>query len=503
MSGRPTTAGRSDLNRATTSGVLWLLAQSLSARILGLVSQLALAALLMPADFGIIGLANTVTMIAQALVSFGVDDVLLQRQRTLDYWSAPAFWMSLGLGTLGMLIMIIAAPFAAAAYHSRDLVGLVVILAVAMPIRALATVSQVSLRARMNFRFLAAYNTFEIFGLQIGSIILAWCGLGAFSFAIPVPILAVIRTVLFWREAPPIIRRRFRRVQTLYMFRNSALVFLSRTIVEIVGQGDYMVLGLLTSHSVVGLYYFAFRFSAQPVRMLAGNFRNVLFPAFAELRNEPLRQAEAAYKASRLLSYLVVPFCFLQAALAEPGLRLLFGQRWLGSIPLVELLSIGLPFDAVSWITGSLLSARREFGRSLLFAAISAPFFFGVVATGAWFAGAIGVAAAVVVYYAIYPPICSILVLRNRQIGIGRILEFYLWPFLLGAGSMSAAYALPLALPVVSQSNFLRCVVTGCVGPGLYALGLFLFRRELFRMIASRFGGGIYKVRTKLGWQPR
>ena len=165
--------GRSGLGRAATSGVVWLIAQSLSARLFGFVSQLFLAALLLPADFGIIGLANTVASIAQVLVGFGVDDVLLQRQRTVRFWTASAFWISLALGTAGMLAMMIAAPIAAQVYHSRSLIGLILLLAIAMPIRTLATVPQVTIRLAIDFSFLAAYSRFGMAALQIGTSLLA------------------------------------------------------------------------------------------------------------------------------------------------------------------------------------------------------------------------------------------------------------------------------------------------------------------------------------------
>ena len=100
---------------------------------------------------------------------------------------------------------------------------------------------------------------------------------------------------------------------------------------------------------MVGAYFFAFRLAIQPVQLLAGNLSNVLFPILAQLRGDPARQGEAALKASRVLSYVVMPYCFLQAAVAKPLLTLVFADKWLAAIPLMQILSIGLAFDAVSW----------------------------------------------------------------------------------------------------------------------------------------------------------
>lgn len=68
--------------------------------------------LLSPTDFGTIGLATTVTALASAVVTFGIDEVLLQRQRTIGLWVTAAFWMTAVLGGAGFVLVLLAAPWA-------------------------------------------------------------------------------------------------------------------------------------------------------------------------------------------------------------------------------------------------------------------------------------------------------------------------------------------------------------------------------------------------------
>jgi len=492
--GRP---GASGLGRAATSGFIWLMVQSFAARGIGFVSQLVLARLLLPADFGVIGLAYTVTGIANTLVSFGIDDVLLQRQRTITLWMAPAFWLSFGLGMLGMVAMVGAAPIAAHLYHSHELIGLIVAIAVATPLRTLATVPSVCIRAAMNFRFLASYNTFEIFAIQALTIVFAFFHLGAFSFALPFPILGVVKAILFWRKFPPTIRRRFRPVQMRYLLSNSTIVFATKTVIEVINQGDYIILGLIATHDAVGLYFFAFRFSAQPVRMLAGNFNNVIFPALAQLRDDLQRQTEATVKACRLLSYLVMPFCFLQAGLAQPGLHFLFGERWIKAVPYVQILSLGLPFDAMSWITGSFMSARRQFWRCFCYAAISVPLFFGGAILGGMWDNVMGVAIAVGLYYLVYPPVTSFLVLCGSGVKPWTVAEFYGLPTIFSAIAVLAGCALASRSPFAGH-DFAQCIVIGTVTVILYPTFLAIFRPDMLVQIRSRFGGIGNKLRRRV-----
>ena len=427
------------LGRSTASGLLWLLLQGLSGRLGSFLSQLVLAKILLPEAFGAIGLAYTVTTLVNAFVSFGIDDILLQRLRTMYLWVSPAFWTSLGGAVIGMTLMLVAAPFAARIYGNPNLIGLVAVLAISLPISAFSTIPVVKLRGALNFRFLGIYATIETLSMQLATVLFAAAGFGAYSFVIPLPLAAFVKVCVFWSRSPTRIRMRFHRVQFLHIISSSFLVQATRLVVEAVNQGDYIVLGLLANDATVGIYFFAFRLAAQPLQMLAGNFGAVLFPALTQLRSEPARQEAAALRAARILAYVVTPVCFLQAALAAPVLHLMFGVKWNGAIPLVQILSLGLPGDATSWIAGALLVARRQFKRDLFYLAGSAIPFFAMVTTGALLGSAVGVAIAVSLYYALIKPINSWLVFRD-QMRLADFMQIFVQPPAIAGAALGCAY---------------------------------------------------------------
>ena len=89
--------------RATLAarGLFWLLAQMAGGRATSFVSQIILARLLSPQDFGTIGLTYTVTTIIGSLTASGIENVLLQRSRTFPLWAWPGFWINMFLGLIG------------------------------------------------------------------------------------------------------------------------------------------------------------------------------------------------------------------------------------------------------------------------------------------------------------------------------------------------------------------------------------------------------------------
>jgi len=454
------------LTRRVVAGVGWLLGQNVGMRVILIASQIVLARILLPSDFAILALAGTVTALFEALVSFGVDDVLVQRQRTMRYWASPAFVTSLGLSIASMLLVIACMPMAVHLYEAPVLYSILPIMALGMPLSALSTVPTAALRAALNFRFIATYSAIELAVGQVAVVALALHGFGVFSFVLPGPALAAVRAAIFWFVAKPQMGR-LRVRQLRVMGRASSAVFGTRVITAMVGQGDYFVLGLFASKPEVGAYFFAFRLAVQPVRVLAGSLYSVLVPALAKLRNEPLRQGEAAVSACRVLAFVTMPYCFMQAALARPLFGLLFGSKWDSAIVPAQILSVGLAFDAVSWIAAGLLSARGEFRRLFIYHCILGPAFFLLVAVGAYlgaatdFGAVAGVAIAVTLFYVILPPWFSFAVFSRTGASLRSIAMIYVHSTIISTIAIGTAVALVHLVPTAPIAEIVIIVIVG------------------------------------------
>jgi PST family polysaccharide transporter len=89
------TPPKPSLARRTASGFVWMTTQSLGLKLLSAASQLALAWLLQPTEFGLIGLAYAVTGFTALIQQAGLREILVQRHNRFRRWSNAAFWMSL------------------------------------------------------------------------------------------------------------------------------------------------------------------------------------------------------------------------------------------------------------------------------------------------------------------------------------------------------------------------------------------------------------------------
>lgn len=474
------------LGKRAASGILWTTFLSIGGRLATLLSQLLLAHLLVPADFGVLGLAYTITSFFDIIANFGIERVFLQRHKGMRLWTTQVFVLSLGLALVAAILMCIAAPLGAEYYNNERIVPLILIIALAMPFTAMAVVPQAKLKSDLRFRFLALYTSAELLAGQMAMVLFAWLGLGTYSFVLAVPLLAMIRLAVYWRVSPLPLRPLRVSRGWWRVLRRGSNVFSITVLTTCIGQGSYIMLGGLASAKVVGFYYFAYRLVAQPMMLLASNFTNVLRPALISMNGEAERQKRAALKTAEMLGLITVPICYLQAAVAEPGLHLLFGDRWSDSVLLLQALSIGLPFDAISWAAGCYLDARGQYGRSLRYQLMTAPLFVIAVYLGATQGGALGTALGVSFYYMVHSLFITSVVFTREGIALKSALLCFAFPASFGLIAFGGAYWLACWVRGLVQSDMLNIAIVTLVGLLSYLWLVRTFRAELYLDIVSK-----------------
>ena len=75
----------------------------------------------------------------------------------------------------------------------------------------------------------------------------------------------------WWVAGVPIHWRLLQLRRWRHLISDSGLLLVATFFYTVVGQGDYFMLGILHSETVVGIYYFAFNLSTQTLLMLSYN----------------------------------------------------------------------------------------------------------------------------------------------------------------------------------------------------------------------------------------
>jgi O-antigen/teichoic acid export membrane protein len=284
-------------------------------------------------------------------------------------------------------------------------------------------------------------------------------------------------------------RLRFQFPRWKYLLGNTGFTFLTRSLIAILSQGDYVVLGLMSTPQVVGVYYFGFRLAAQPLSMLAGSLSGILYPTLAQFKSDPARQGRVAVRAATLLFFCLVPVAFMQAATTAPLVLSFFGTKWAASIPIIQMLSIAIAIDAVSWLAGTLMNARGEFKAALMYTLIETPLFFALVFAGALLDQAVGVACGVCIFYATKP---AFVYLAFRRIGVTprEIAAVYLKPISLSLPAIGVSWAIS-QVSTFDGRPLTQILVVLLLGTTFYIGLLRRFAPDIWQELSSRLVGGL------------
>jgi len=162
-------------------------------------------------------------------------------------------------------------------------------------------------------------------------------------------------------------------------------------------------------------------------------------------------------------------------------------------VPLVQILSVGLAFDAVSWVAGALMNARGEFRRQFIYGCVFSPFFFVAVAVGGLYASAHGVAIGVSLYYLVLSPVYSYCVFSRLDVSFREVAEIYLSSTLFAAIAMTIA---AFVAATISSGDLTQVVLIVCLGGGLYLASIRLFAPATYHQLVSRLGGVLWAKKS-------
>ncbi len=195
---------------------------------------------------------------------------------------------------------------------------------------------------------------------------------------------------------------------------------------------------------------------------------------------------QAFLRAALLLALLGVPACLLLAATAAPLVRAVFDPKWLSTIPVIQMLSIGMAFR-LAWDAGrSVIQAQGRFRTHLLMHILYAALALTCVMIGALAGGQLGVATGVAVSYAVIGPL-DLYVTTCAAGGRWRdVWRVYAGPMAVGLVSIAGSLALAGLIPQMPGRDWVAMALVVGMSSLVYVLVIRKVAPEPWQELVSR-----------------
>ncbi len=164
------------LRRTAVRGAGAAIAGSAGNFALQIGSVVILARLLTPADFGIVTMVTTFSLLLRSFGLAGFTELIMQREDVTESLASNLFWINLGIGTILTLAFASSGPLLALFYHNSAVVQVAQGMSLTIGIGCLGYVHTGLLQRAMHFRTTAIINFTGQVLQAIVSIVLAMAG---------------------------------------------------------------------------------------------------------------------------------------------------------------------------------------------------------------------------------------------------------------------------------------------------------------------------------------
>lgn len=340
--------------------VKWAALGTLLPKLVTPVVTLVLAAVLTPADFGIVAAALAVVSFGQIVVEMGMGAAVVQRRTQVFEAASLALIFSVTVGLALYAVLWIMAPTIARVYDIGELQSALRVVGVSLVLSALISVPTALLTRELQFRRLFWIGALPQIANALVSLVLALAGGGYWALIGGHLSGRVLNLVLVWKAG----RWRPRPVFDSQLFRSlfafSAWIFVSGLQSWLFLYADNLLVGYFYGASYLGVYALGFNLAMLLPGMLIAPLASVAYPAFSALQKDPHEVGLSLQKLQRLAATILFPVCFGLAALAEPLVMQLYGDKWVGLGWTMGLLAI-MPGLSNLWSLNA--DAYRAIGR--------------------------------------------------------------------------------------------------------------------------------------------
>lgn len=335
-------------NRSITNNVLWKFAERFFAQIVSFAVSLVLARILLPKDYGVVAIILVFIELANAFVTYGLGNSLIQKKDSDDVDFSSVLYFNLGLSLVLYLILFFFSPLIANFYNQQLLVPITRVFGIRLFFAAINSVQQAYVAKQMIFkRFFWATFIGTIVSGAVG-ILMALRGFGAWALVAQYITNTTIDTIVlsFFIKWRPKAVFSWKRIGKLFKFGWKILY--EGVFSTLSSQIRSLIIGKVYTESDLGHYSKANQFPDLIMNNINLSISAVLFPAMSNIQDQEEKMIFLMRKSVKITSYILFPMLFGMAAVASNMVTVLLTDKWSGCIPFVyiacfcHLMTIGM-----------------------------------------------------------------------------------------------------------------------------------------------------------------
>jgi teichuronic acid exporter len=326
------------LKKQALEGFFWTFIQQFGTQGINFLVSIILARLLLPEEFGLIGMITVLIGVGNIFINSGMSQSLLRTVDADEEDFSTIFFFNIIISIIVYLLIFLIAPTVAKFYNQVVLTSLIRIYTITFIINALSSIQIVRLSLRFNFKLQALITIPSILVSGLTGIFLAYVGYGVWSIVWSSILQAVLLAMQLWYFDNWVPLLTFNKNKFIKHWNFGSKLLLSGLLDNLFVNAYSVLIGKWFLPAEVGYYQRADSLKQFPVSNLSLVMNKVTYPLLASIQNDDQRLKNVYKQIMKMVIFVIAPTLIILAVLAEPLFRFLFTDKWLPAVPYFQIL---------------------------------------------------------------------------------------------------------------------------------------------------------------------
>lgn len=328
------------LKKQSVKGVSWNMVEQVGLQGVRFIFGVILARLLTPADFGLVGMIAVFFAVAQIFIDGGFSLSYIQKETVTDEDANTIFYTNLLISSTLYLLFWFAAPYIARFYGQPQLVELTRVMALVLIINSFNIIQMAQIARAVNFKLRAKIIIASSLTSGTIGVGCALQGMGVWSLAIQQLANRTITTAGFWFATGWRPGLKFSKSSFKELFSFGGWVLLSNIIRTVMDNLYSLIIGKLFPIAQLGYYTKARQFQQMASQNIVLAIGTVSFPVLSRLQHDYNSLKRAMNRFSTNAMFLIIPMMVGLFITAKPFITILLTDKWIESVPFLQLLCL-------------------------------------------------------------------------------------------------------------------------------------------------------------------
>ncbi|MEC4114934.1 lipopolysaccharide biosynthesis protein [Myroides pelagicus] len=329
-----------EIGKKFKKGLIWSIVGQFGYLSITLLTNILLARLLSPKEFGVVAIATFFIAISKVLTESGLSGALIRKKDATEIDNSTIFIFNFIVSVSLYILLYFFSPNIEMYYEIENLSLYVRVLGIVLIINSFQIIQNVRLVKQLQYKLISTYSLVSVLLASVIAIVVALYGYGVWALILLQILNALFLTIIYWIKEKGLEVYRFSKTSFKELYGFGVYTTLSSLLNTAFDNVYQLILGKYFSLGQTGFYFQAKKLSEIPVGVIKSTTLGVVFSTLSNLQDEKEQFDKMYNNIIRIFTVLVGLICMGIFLFSKEILFLLYGEKWLDADFYMKILAL-------------------------------------------------------------------------------------------------------------------------------------------------------------------